>query len=68
MGEKAQCTGLYMSILSPFSTPHGTAGGFFNSLIADIGINNHETFSGPLFCCLTICMLNRGSNMLGVTS
>jgi hypothetical protein len=33
MGEKAQCTGLYMSILSPFSTPHGAARGFFNSLL-----------------------------------
>jgi hypothetical protein len=33
MGEKAQCTGVYMSILSPFPTPHGAARGFFNSLL-----------------------------------
>jgi hypothetical protein len=33
MGEKAQCTGRRMSILSPFPTPHGAARGFFNSLL-----------------------------------
>jgi hypothetical protein len=33
MGEKAQFTGAYMSILSPFPTPHGAARGFFNSLL-----------------------------------
>jgi hypothetical protein len=33
MGEKAQCTGVYMSILSPFPKPHGAARGFFNSLL-----------------------------------
>jgi lipid-binding SYLF domain-containing protein len=40
MGEKAQCTGLYMSILSPCPTQYGADRGFFNSLLAtDIAIN-----------------------------
>jgi hypothetical protein len=33
MGEKAPYTGLHMSILSPFPTPHGAARGLFNSLL-----------------------------------
>jgi hypothetical protein len=36
MDEKAQCTGVYMSILSPFPTPHGAARGFFNSLLSEV--------------------------------
>jgi hypothetical protein len=34
--KKRSVPGLYMSILSPFPTPHGAARGFFNSLLGDV--------------------------------
>jgi hypothetical protein len=37
--KKRGVLGLYMSILSPFPTPHGAAGGFFNSLLGPVNTN-----------------------------